>query len=189
MRLRNRRRFFRRVVFSIIVLFILWLVFLWLKAPAKGTFKTVVKDQIRTQAVRTGPQQFDGTIFTVPYPDGYAFKDETASDSGILEKVILLGTDASSKKVTISSEQTIETDLSNISGVKYRQLNPKRYLEKPIELHGRNGLLYERLEDSYEKTAFFLQNGIVTVIALTAPLIHTDFDKDYTALLDNFSWK
>lgn len=188
MRIRNRHRVFRRVLFSGIVLILIWLAFLWLRAPSKGTFKTVVKES-PAQTLGSGSQKFDGTLFTVTYPDGFSLKDEVASDSGTLEKIILLGTDVSSKKVTISSEQTKESDLSNISAVQYRRLNFKRYLEKPIELHGRNGLLYERLEDSYEKTALFLQDGIVTVIALTAPLIHTDFDKDYTALLDNFFWK
>jgi len=185
-RIRNRRRSLTIILLITFIIILIWLVIKWFSSPAKGTFKTLVKESNR---LNIELKKLDGNFFTVKYPDDYTVKVKEASDSGMLEKIILLGTGMSSKKLLISSDKTQETDLSNISAVQYRRLKSTLYLEKTILLDGRSGLLYERKDGSYEKTAFFLQSDIITVISLTAPLVNKDFDKDYTYIFDNFSWK
>ncbi len=161
----------------------------WLDSPTKGTFKIVVKESDRSHAPSIEQKKLKSDFFMATYPDGYRVKVLEASESGTLEKTILLGMDASSKKVLISFDKTRETDLSNVSAVQYRQLHPELYKENKIILDNRNGLLYEKQDGSYEKTSFFLQNDILTTISLTAPLTHRDFDKDYAYILDSFFWK
>ena len=189
MKIRNPRRLLIIVFLLTFVSILIWLVIKWSGSPAKGTFRTMIKKSNSPQTVNIKPKKLDGNFFTVKYPDDYTVKAHEASDSGILEKIILLGAGMSSKKLLISSDKTQETDLSNISAVQYRRLKSTLYLEKTILLDGRSGLLYERKDGSYEKTAFFLQSDIITVISLTAPLVNKDFDKDYTYIFDNFSWK
>ncbi len=188
MRIRNRRLLFIIFLIALVAVF-LWLIVKWLGSPAKGTFKTLVKEPDRFKTLNIEPKKLDGNFFTVTYPDDYRVKVHEASDSGTLEKIILLGAGMSSKKLLISSDKTQETDLSNISAVQHRRPKSALYQEKTITLDGRDGLLYERKDGSYEKTAFFLQDGIVTVISLTAPLAHEDFNKDYAYIFDNFFWK
>ena len=186
MRIRNRRRLLVIIFLMIFVVILIWLIIKWFGSPAKGTFKTLIKESNR---LNIEPKKLDGNFFTVKYPDDYTVKVHEASGSGMLEKTILLGTGMSSKKLLISVDKIQETSLVNISGVQYRQLKSTLYSEKTILLDGRSGLLYERKDGSYEKTAFFLQDGMVTVISLTAPLVNRDFDKDYSYILDSFVWK
>jgi hypothetical protein len=187
-RVKNCRLLFIIFLIAFVVIF-LWLIVKWLGSPAKGTFKTLVKEPDPSKTLNIEPKKLDSKFFMVKYPDDYTVKVKEASDSGMLEKIILLGAGMSSKKLLISSDKTQETDLANISAVQYRRLKPTLYLEKTVILDDRNGLLYERRDGSYEKTAFFLRDGIVTVISLTAPLVNKDFDKDYTYIFDNFFWK
>ena len=184
---RNRRRLLVIIFLIIFVVILIWLIIKWFGLPAKGTFRTLIKKSNSPQNIE--PKKLDGNFFTVKYPDDYNVKVKEASDSGTLEKIILLGAGMSSKKLLISVDKTQETNLFDISGIQYRRLKSALYSEKTILLDGRSGLLYERKDGSYEKTAFFLRGDILTVISLTAPSVNKDFDKDYSYILDSFFWK
>lgn len=187
--IRNRRRPLVIIFLTAFVAILIWLVIKWSGSPAKGTFKTLVKESNRSQIENIEPKKLNGNYFTVKYPYDYTVKVQESSDSGTLEKFILLGAGMSSKKLLISFDKTMETDISNISGVKNRRLKPALYLEKTIMLDGRNGLLYEKKDSSYEKTAFFLNNGLVATVSLTAPLANEDLNEDHAYILDNYFWK
>jgi len=186
-RIRNHRHSLTVILLGIFAVILICLAIKWISSPAKGTVKTLTEKPDSHQT--TNPQKLEGNFFIVKYPADYTVKVHEASDSGILEKAILLGTDASSKELLISFNKTQETDLSNIAAIQYRRLKSTLYLEKNVALDGRNGLLYERKDSSYEKTAFFIRDGIMTVISLTAPFANEDLNKDYTYIFDNFFWK
>lgn len=164
------------------------IVFYFIRQPAKGTVKILppadTEESKKDSAGETGLDTYQGKYISFPYPDSYELKTKEASISGILERVVLLGRGISSNKLTVTAAKIIKADsLEEISGVQARRLKPKIYQEKPLEISGQKGIIFEKKEIGYEKTAFFLADQILVTIALTSVNRDSALDNDFDFIL------
>ena len=177
--------------------------------PAKGTVKTLspsditepkkeedaslwgkARQQFAERAIKIGEEEkktegystYSGKRLSFRYPNSYELKTKESSSSAVLEQVILLGSGITPRKLTVMATKMINAadSLEEVSGVQVRRLKPKTYQEKTLDLPGKKGILFEKKEGGYEKTAFFLEKQILLTIALTSvnrdSALDTDFD-------------
>lgn len=137
---------------------------------------------------RVGYGSYRGKHISFRYPNSYFIQTSESSTSGTLERVILLGSGVSLRKLAITATTMINAgSLEEVSGVTARRLKPKIYQEKPLEVSGKKGILFEKTEGGYEKTVFSLAGQILTTIALTSPNRDTDLDIDYDFIVKEFT--
>lgn len=186
------------------------LLFYYLGQPAKGSIKTLSPADIKEpkkeetflgnkarqefiqKAIKIGEEEkktegystYSGKRLSFQYPNSYELKTNESTTSGILEKAVLLGTGVSSKKLAITAVETPNgNSLDDVSGVQMRRLNPKKYQEKTLDLPGKKGILFEKKDGSFEKTAFFLKDQILYTIALTSVNMDSALDADFAFIL------
>ena len=195
----------------VIIIFIAGLLFFYyLGTPSKGLVKTVspadikepttlteslwdktreafVKKTIKIEEEerkREGYSTYSGKYLSFQYPNSYDLKTKESSSSGILEKAVLLGAGISLRKLAVTVTQMTNADtLDDVSGVAVRRLKPKLYQEKPLDASGTKGILFEKKESGFEKTAFFLADQIAVTIALTSVNRDSDLDADFDVIL------
>lgn len=199
----------------IIVLIAGFLLFYITQLPAKGTIETLSSSDIKEstreegsawnnarqeyvkksikiaeeEAGREGYGTYRGKYISFQYPNSYYLQTKESSSSAVLEKVILLGSETSLRKLAVTATKIINTDsLEEISGVQARRLKPKTYQEKPLDVFGKYGILFEKKEGGYEKTAFFLEDQILFTIALTSVNRDNDLDTDFDLILKGLTF-
>lgn len=151
--------------------------------------KTIEKGK-ESEIKKAGIGSYDGNHISLQYPNTFELKTKETSESGTLEKLIFLGREVAAKKLTIIISETNTINLEEISGVAARKLNTKRYLEKPIEVDREKGVLFEKMENGFERTAFFLKNKLLTTIALSSPSSFSeDLEREYSTILQSLSWQ
>ena len=139
------------------------------------------------EAGKAGFGNYNGKYFSFRYPNSYELKTTESSSSGILEKVIFLGSGISTSKLTVMVTEIINANsLAEVSAIQLRRLRPETYQEKSLDLLGKKGVLFEKKVSSFEKTAFFLEKPIIFSIALTSANINSDLDDDFDFILKEF---
>lgn len=182
----------RKICFLLFIIIILTIIVIlvlrWFSSPSKGTFKiTSKKSEAELSLVIA--KTFDRKYYVLKDIPDFELKLSTESASGTPDKIVLLGNDINSKKLVISTESATDGDITSVSGVTMRKQNPKLYTENIINLDGRQGIVFERSDNTFEKTAFFLHNGFSTTISYTSPMLNVDVNESYSRILSNFYWK
>lgn len=187
-------------------------VFYFVGRPAKGTIKTLTPSDIDIKEPKTEPeslwekarQQFaekaikigeeegkregfssyNGKYISFRYPNSYNLQTNESFSSGILEKVILLGSGASSTKLAVTAAKMTGNDsLEEVSGIQMRRLKPEAYQESPLDISGKKGILFEKKEGGYEKTAFFLEGQVLFTLSLTSANMDNDLSADFDSIV------
>lgn len=132
------------------------------------------------EAGKVGFGSHDGKYLSFQYPNSYYLQTKESSTSGILEKVILLGSGISSRKLAVTATKMTTVDsLGDVSAIQARRLKPEIYQEKTLDLAGEEGIQFEKKEGGFEKIAFSLQNQVLVTVALTSANKENDLDADF----------
>lgn len=202
-----------RKLWIIIIILVIGIVLFYItQQPSRGTVKTLspsdikepkkeeetslwnkARQQFVQKAIKIGEEEekregystYSGKYISFRYPNSYELKTNESSSSAVSEQVILLGSGITPRKLTVMATKMINTadSLEEVSGVAARRLKPKTYQEKPLDFSGKKGILFEKKEGGFEKTAFFLEDQILVTIALTSANRDSALDTDFDFIL------
>lgn len=130
------------------------------------------KAQLNEVEEKKGNISYKGKYITFDYPAKaiiYTLKDPNfASSSSLLEDFSF---DIKSPRIVLNLAVLQNNHrLSSIEdnpGVKFRQTSPGQYKDVSKPIDGYEGKIYERSDESPEKTAFFLVNDRIYTISIT----------------------
>ncbi|MBI5621084.1 hypothetical protein HY949_04840 [Candidatus Gottesmanbacteria bacterium] len=147
----------------------------WENSRQKAIEQTKLASDQATGIV--GSSTYAGKYFSLSYPNTLAIKNQSASESGILEKMILLDTGSTAQKVVATATRLPGIDsLDDVSAVQVRRLNPKRYSEQAASMSGTWGVRFDKKQNGYEAIVLVLKQQILYVLALTAPSLDPKLD-------------
>jgi hypothetical protein len=187
-----------------------FVIFYFVRQPAKGTIKILLPTEVKNsqeeetslwdrarqqfakKAIKIeeeenneeGDSVYQGKHLSFRYPNSYNLQTSQFPSGGILEKVILLSSGISQKKLAVTAiEMTGDDSLEEVSGIQMRRLKPETYQEEPLDISGKKGILFEKKEGGYEKTAFFLEGEILFTASLTSANRDSSLDTDFDSIV------
>lgn len=133
------------------------------------------KAQLDVVAEKTGNTTYNGKYITFDYPAKaviYTYKDPSfASSSSLLEDFSF---DIKEPRLVLNlavlQNNTHMSSIDDNPGVMFRKNNPGQYKEVLQTVDGVSGRIYERNDETPEKTAFFLVKNRVYSISVTGTI-------------------
>ncbi|MFZ5845075.1 MAG: hypothetical protein ACOY0S_01255 [Patescibacteria group bacterium] len=159
---------------------------LWDKARQEYARKVIKSEE--AEKSREGTTVYSGKYISFSYPNTYFLKTKESSESGTLERIILLGQGAGVRKLAVTLTQTDASSISDVSAVQARRLKTKIYLEKPFDIFGQKGLVFEKVEGGFEKTAIFLKERMLLIFSLTASDKQGELETEFDFISNNFTF-
>jgi hypothetical protein len=162
--------------------------------PSSGRIQ-VIRPSPSSQSVsdQSVQSEFSGRKISFKYPGSFYLQTNLATESGYIDRVILLGKDSSSKKLAVGVKTTPASSFSDIPAVQFRRLKSVTFSEAPFTLAGVSGLLFTQTADSFEMTGLVIKDGLLITLSLTSnsvgPVSEAELSADFNSLVASWSWK
>lgn len=154
------RRYFRLLIFCLIIILAVNILSRWLGSPAYG----VIKDPSgKTHNISSEPikdKRYDGQYISISYPGDYQKVDSKLSGS-YLEVARFAGPGGSASLISIG---VLRESVSNDSSLTYRRQHLGIYHEEPAK---NNEIAFVSAATGFERTVFVSHNDLVASISLT----------------------
>jgi len=168
------------VIFLAILLVVSFVLFIFLNRPAKPltasekekALENILGRKPNFKDAPTGNIAYNGKYVNFLYPVAakiYVFSDKEVYQKPNLE---VFSFDMQNPKIvfnlTVSENGSNIADVSDISGVLFRQQPQQAYTQSELTVSGQKGIVFTKNQDNTaEKTAFFLVNNRIYSIAVT----------------------
>jgi len=141
--------------------------------PAQGVILPSKQEDPLKKIAQEVPGSFLGKYVSFMYPNGYVEKSHEVADSDsavILETVYVSQTSATSKKIALTVRSLPSGNLEDDPDYQMRELNPKKYKKESFAAGQVSGQSFVPADDGqFEKTFFIKHEGLLAIIAVTAP--------------------
>lgn len=142
-------------------LVVVGLIVFWLsRLSVKGK---IIKNPVNRSVIPT-PMEYarhEGRDISFNYENKYQLRErnegnwELVGNSGVMSQIVIMASPINSK------------DIEDVSGVKMRRVKNQIYREEKIYWGETEGVVFWR-EDTFERVAFFIKNGLAVSVAMTS---------------------
>lgn len=191
----SKKSHFKRNFFAII--FILTaastsFVYYYAQKPAKGISKNSQQDQKNDLKEMAVPKAFTGEYVSFLYDNTYILKTHdvaTTKEAVVLEQAYLTQASAISKKIGVTVRNLPSRLLEDCPDYKIRIESPNKYKKENFNIKKNNGVSFEVMEGTFEKTFFLQHEDYLAIITLTAPSIgDAASSNEIENIVESFFW-
>jgi len=149
------------LIFLFVILFLIWIG----SRPSRGKIITKPAENSPQKTI-TPPKQYQGDFLSFYYDANYSLRFRPDPPESSSQKLELLAEPGNSNHWVIAVNDITVSDLSEVSAVQFRRLNPDLYLEKDIKIDDLKGLFF-RKKDINEFLFLVIKDGKMVTISLT----------------------
>lgn len=179
----------KKWLFLIGILGVGLLVWLWwfLSQPVSGTIHTTSENAVSGDVQKAEKKLYKGKNITFSYEGSYEEKSSQVSSVGpIVESLLLVTPTLDGRKIAVTVAKRETDDLMSDPSYQVRVMNRDMYSQSAFVVASYEGVMFEKNEAPFEKTAFFSYRGLIVSIALTSLFHAENLEEELNALLLDF---
>lgn len=165
---------------------IVWLGW-FLTRPVSGIIHTPSLDTPESDVKRLEKRLYEGNNFSFSYSGNYEEKShQTALQGPVLESLLLATAALDGRKIAVTIANRGVPDLMSDPSYQVRVSDRYRYQSSAFVISNYEGVIFEKTEAPFEKTAFFTTRGLIVSVALTSLFRADGMKEELEEILSDF---